>query len=70
MGCPICGSNEATETRKSNDIYGPGGRSWTTGYVCKGCSVMFKDKKKFYNKPLNSERKTGTPVNVPQKNKS
>ena len=49
MGCPICGSEEYKEIRhqRVNDF------GVSTGsikyYICKGCSVMFKDKEKFFN---------------------
>jgi hypothetical protein len=48
--CPICNSKEYLKKWKSNEIFGPGGRSWITGYVCAGCSVRFDDPEKFTKK--------------------
>jgi len=45
--CPICGSEKYNEVRQSNKVYGPGGKSWTVHYTCRGCTVMFKDPEKF-----------------------
>jgi len=49
MACPICGATLTTAEVTNNRILGPGGGSWTEYYTCTGCSVMFKDKEKFYS---------------------
>ena len=45
--CPVCGSKEKDWVRKSksNNIIGPGSRSWITEeYIfCTDCGVMYKD---------------------------
>ena len=48
--CPICGCNKYNPIIKSNNIYGPGGRSWIDHCICEGCSVVFKDPEKFTKK--------------------
>jgi len=48
--CRICESDEYEEIRNNNGVFGPAGRSWVEYYICKGCSVIFKDNKKFTNK--------------------
>ena len=45
--CPICGSTEYAQIIKNNGIFGPGGRAWIDHCACKGCSIVFKDPKKF-----------------------
>lgn len=45
--CRICGSREFKEKYENNGIIGPGSRSWIVYYICAGCSVIFKDPKKF-----------------------
>ena len=48
MGCPICCSEEYEEVR-THCTGEFGGYDVGTGYYeCKGCSVLFKDVKKFY----------------------
>ncbi len=51
MLCPICGSTKYEEVKSNNGIMGPGGYSWIKYYICKGCSVIFKDLDKFTVKP-------------------
>lgn len=48
--CPICNANKYTEISRSNGIMGPGSKSWTIGYICKGCFVQFKSVEKFSKK--------------------
>jgi hypothetical protein len=43
----LCGSRECVPHRKSNEIYGPGGRSWIMYYRCAGCTSHFDDPKKY-----------------------
>ena len=45
--CRVCGSKEFKEVSKSNEICGPGGRSWRVYCVCLGCSVIFENPEKF-----------------------
>jgi len=56
---PICGHDEFKEVRKNNGVLGPGGRSWTEYCVCRGCSVVFEDPKKF---GVVKSKKSGTRV--------
>lgn len=53
--CPVCGSTEKQNVKKtqSNDIIGPGSRSWVTEeyIVCSKCGVMYKDLNKPENEP-------------------
>ena len=45
--CPLCGSTSKLHIIKSgsNDIIGPGYRSWVIDeyYVCEKCGIMFRD---------------------------
>ena len=50
--CPICGSEEYKEIRKSNGILGPGGHSVLQYCICKGCSIMFKDPNVFFKRTI------------------
>ncbi|MFZ2226778.1 MAG: hypothetical protein WA064_00695 [Candidatus Moraniibacteriota bacterium] len=43
----LCGSRECVPHRKSNEIYGPGGRSWIVYYSCAGCTNHLDDPKKY-----------------------
>lgn len=45
--CRLCGSGEFITHTANNGVKGPGGRSWTVGYECSGCSVTFSDLAKF-----------------------
>ncbi len=45
--CPICEGTDYKQVAKSNEVLGPGGRVWIEHCVCKKCSVIFKDAKKF-----------------------
>jgi len=49
--CPVCKSKNKQNVKKtdSNNIYGPGSRSWVTEeyLVCNDCGIMYKD----LNKP-------------------
>ncbi len=48
--CRICGCKEYDEITKRNDALGPGFRSWVEYFVCRGCSIIFNDVKKFTKK--------------------
>jgi len=50
--CPICGSEEYKEVRKSNGILGPGGYSVLQYCLCKGCNIMFKDPNVFFKRTI------------------
>lgn len=55
--CRICGCREYEEERRSNHIFGPGGKSWIIYYTCCGCSVLFIDVNKFTKKVEEKEIK-------------
>jgi len=48
--CPICQSTEYDQATKSNDMIGPGSRTWLVHCICKGCSVIFQDAERFTTK--------------------
>ncbi len=48
--CRICDCVEYYEMRENNGILGPAGRTWVAYCICKGCSVLFFDPKKFSQK--------------------
>ena len=48
MECPICKSNTVIEIRRPT--FSVRGNVYVDHYECDGCSVMFKEKDKFYRK--------------------
>lgn len=48
--CRVCGCEEYKEKFESNEISGPGGRTWRNYCVCQGCSIIFEDPEKFSSK--------------------
>ena len=56
MECRICGSDKSHAVTTNNGVLGPGGYSNILYYVCDGCSVVFQNKEKFYNKAVESDR--------------
>lgn len=58
--CPVCKTKQAGRVvkTKSNDIIGPGSRSWVTEeyLVCGKCGVMFKDLNKPEREPKYPKR--------------
>jgi len=47
FGCRICGNTEYEEITDHNGVMGPGFQEWRVFCVCKGCSAIFADPKKF-----------------------
>jgi hypothetical protein len=47
FSCPVCDCKKYEERGQSNGIFGPGGATWVTHYVCSGCSIHFGDPKTF-----------------------
>ena len=45
--CPNCSHNKYYRVEEYQEIYGPGAYLATLLYRCRGCSVRFKDPKKF-----------------------